>query len=111
MPEALRSDPALYCGCIGGATSIEEYETMMEKAGLDEIRVFDFTKEAQKAIMRVVSSAAANLEGGGQPRQVLEFVYKGGLGYALLSGTKKAPADKPASVGEIAKHLKNQNPL
>jgi len=79
MPEALRSDPALYCGCIGGATSIEEYKAMMEKAGLGEIRVFDFTKQAQKAIMRVISSAAANLEGGGQPRQVLEFVHKGGL--------------------------------
>lgn len=89
MPEAMRSNPALYCGCIGGAVSIYDYKTMMEKAGLQEIRIVDFTGEVEKAMNAIVLSVAANLEKSTLLGQALQFVHKGGLGYALFSGAKR----------------------
>jgi ubiquinone/menaquinone biosynthesis C-methylase UbiE len=39
MPEAVRSDLALYAGCLAGAATIEELETALRSAGFDQIRI------------------------------------------------------------------------
>jgi len=89
MPKAMRENKGLYCECVGGAVSLEEYVEMTKKAGLINIRTVDFTKDAKNMID--VEIAAQNL---GQrktksAKQIVEFVRKGGIGYALLIGTKK----------------------
>jgi SAM-dependent methyltransferase len=39
LPAKLKDDPALLCGCIAGAATIEETETWLAKAGFVDIRV------------------------------------------------------------------------
>jgi len=88
MPEAVRSDPSLYCQCIGGAVTIDEYRAIMEKAGLTDIKVIDCTEEVEKEGNILLLSAATKLKDDEQFRQVVDFVRKGGVGYALLVGIK-----------------------
>ena len=88
MSEALRSDPTLYCQCIGGAVEIDEYKAMMEKAGLEDIKVIDCTKGIGTKMNSLILSAAVRLESDDQFRQMVDFVRKGGVGYALFVGTK-----------------------
>ena len=88
MPEALRNDPTLYCQCIGGAVTVNEYKAMMEKAGLKDIKVIDCTRGVGAKMNSLILSAAVRLESDDQFRQVVDFVRKGGVGYALLVGTK-----------------------
>ena len=39
MPEEMKNDPALYAGCMAGASLIEELEKYMQDAGFTEIRI------------------------------------------------------------------------
>ncbi|MEJ2643982.1 MAG: arsenite methyltransferase [Gammaproteobacteria bacterium] len=39
LPEALRSDPALYAGCMAGASQLDELQSMLEDAGFRDIRI------------------------------------------------------------------------
>lgn len=39
LPEELRDDPALYCGCISGAAAIGDLERALSDAGFQEIRI------------------------------------------------------------------------
>ncbi len=39
MPEEMKNDPALYAGCMAGASLIEELEAMMQQAGFEQIRI------------------------------------------------------------------------
>ena len=39
LPEALRSDPALYAGCMAGASRVAELRSMLEDAGFREILI------------------------------------------------------------------------
>jgi ubiquinone/menaquinone biosynthesis C-methylase UbiE len=39
LSDALRADPALLCGCIGGAAPVDEVETWLREAGFVDIRV------------------------------------------------------------------------
>ena len=39
MPEELRNDLALYAGCLAGAASVNELETMLREAGFSDIRI------------------------------------------------------------------------
>jgi SAM-dependent methyltransferase len=39
LPAELAADLAAHCGCVAGAASIEELETMLRDAGFEEIRV------------------------------------------------------------------------
>jgi len=89
MPKAMREDKGLYCGCIGGAVSLNEYVEMMKKAGLTNIKTVDFTKSAKR--MMNLNAVAQELEQrkAKSAREVVDFVRKGGIGYALLIGTKK----------------------
>lgn len=88
MPEALRNDPTLYCQCVGGAVEIDKYKAMMEKAGLKDIKVIDCTRGVGTKMNSFIISAAVRLESDDQFGQVVDFVRKGGVGYALFVGTK-----------------------
>jgi len=39
LPEEMRNDPQLISGCMGGASLIEDLETMMRDAGFERIRI------------------------------------------------------------------------
>jgi arsenite methyltransferase len=89
MPRAMREDKGLYCGCVGGAVSLNEYVEMMTKAGLTDIKTVDFTQGAKR--MLSLDSVAKELKKTQTKaaREIVDFVNKGGIGYALLIGTKK----------------------
>jgi len=89
MPQAIREDPKLYCGCVGGAVSLDEYVEMMKKAGLTNIKTVDFTKNAKKMINADVVSQVLSLKDDKTVHEIVDYMRKGGIGYALLIGTKK----------------------
>lgn len=39
MPEEMKNDPALYAGCMAGASLIDELETYMQDAGFKDIKI------------------------------------------------------------------------
>lgn len=39
LPDRLRNDPSLYCGCISGAAEVGVMETMLTAAGFESIRI------------------------------------------------------------------------
>ena len=88
MPKAMREDKGLYCGCVGGAVSLDEYVSMMKEAGLTAIKTVDFTRAANKMNTDDVAEAL-NIRKIKGANEVIEYVRKGGIGYALLIGTKK----------------------
>ena len=45
MPKAVQTDPEVYCGCIGGAVSQDDYVEMFQRAGLTEIDTVDYSEE------------------------------------------------------------------
>jgi len=88
MPKVITENETLYCDCIGGAVSVEDYVRMMEKAGLIKIKTVDFTKKAQKTLKRYILEQAINIEDEQKFQEAISFVRKGGIGYALFSGEK-----------------------
>jgi arsenite methyltransferase len=50
LPEHLRQDQALYAGCVGGAVSIPELTTMLERSGFTDIRISP--KDASRSFIR-----------------------------------------------------------
>jgi len=92
MPRVMRENSTLYCGCVGGAVSINEYVEMMKKAGLTAIRTVDFTnsrKDTKKATDADMLAQAMDLKDD-EFQEIVNFVRKGGVGYALLISTKKS---------------------
>lgn len=85
MPRVMRENSKLYCECVGGAVRIDEYVEMMKKAGLTDIKTVDFTKYVKKVIN---ADSFTDLKDD-EFREIVDFVRKGGIGYALLTGTKK----------------------
>jgi len=88
MPKIMTENAQLYCGCVGGAVSKDEYIRMMEKAGLTNIETIDFTEENRKMLNRIIIEAALDIEDEQEFQEVISFVRKGGIGYALFLGTK-----------------------
>ncbi len=39
MPDAMKKDMAMYTGCIAGASSIEELESLLQRTGFENIRI------------------------------------------------------------------------
>jgi len=89
MPQAVREDKGLYCNCVGGAVSLDEYVEMMKKAGLTDIKTVDFTKSVGKMMNSGVMARALSLEDDKAANEIMDFARKGGIGYALFVGTKK----------------------
>ena len=87
MPKSMKQNEQVFCNCVGGAVSIEEYVRMMEKAGLTNIETVDFTKDARKTRASILEQALG-LEDEQEFQEAVSFVRKGGIGYALFSGTK-----------------------
>lgn len=89
MPKTVREDPKLYCGCIGGAVSEQDYLEMMRRAGLTDTKVVDYSEEARKGLNAMILSAAVDtIKNDKDFHEVVDFVRKGGIGYALFMGKK-----------------------
>ena len=39
LPEKLRDDPALLCGCVAGAATVDEVASMLEEVGFTDVRI------------------------------------------------------------------------
>jgi len=89
MPQAMRKDQKLYCQCVGGAVSLNQYVEMMKKAGLTDIKTVDFSKSAKKMMNVGIVAQALNLKDDEAAHEIVDFARKGGIGYALFVGTKK----------------------
>jgi len=89
MPKAMREDKGLYCNCVGGAVSLNEYEEMMRKAGLTNIKTVDFSKETKELVDSSTVAQELKSRKSKSAREIIDYVNKGGIGYALLIGTKK----------------------
>jgi len=91
MPKAITEDPQLYCSCIGGAVTLNDYVNMMKKAGLTDMKTVDYTQETRKmASVAILTRAVEEVEDEKKFQEIVNFVRKGGVGYALLVGTKTA---------------------
>jgi len=89
MPKAMRENQKLFCDCIGGAVSLDEYVEMMKKAGLTNIKTVDFTKGVNKKRMEAsIVAKARKLKDKKAFHEIVDFARKGSIGYALLVGTK-----------------------
>ena len=89
MPKAVTKDPQLYCSCIGGAVSLNDYVNMMKKAGLTDIKTVDYTEDTRKmASVAILTRAVEEVDDEKNFQEIVNFVRKGGVGYALLVGTK-----------------------
>lgn len=97
LPDTVRSDPELYCGCVGGAVRKDDYIKMLKKASLTEVKGVDLSGidaklevgvSMRRALEIQVIHAAMNLKSEEDFAEVIRFVRKGGLGYMLFFGTK-----------------------
>jgi len=50
LPSVMKNDMALYAGCMAGASTISEIESMLHRAGFGDIRIS--TNEGSKALIR-----------------------------------------------------------
>jgi len=89
MPKAMRENEGLYCNCVGGAVSLNEYVEMMKKAGLTNIKTVDFIKDARRMMDLNAVAKELKQKKATSADEIADFVRKGGIGYALLIGTKK----------------------
>jgi ubiquinone/menaquinone biosynthesis C-methylase UbiE len=98
MPESVKTNPQLYCGCIGGAVSQDEYVKMFKKAGLTEVKAFDqsnsddpatrYQSSFKKSLNSAVLMVAISQKDDKDFQEIVNFVRKGGLGYALFTAKK-----------------------
>jgi len=97
MPKAVQTNPELYCGCIGGAISQNNYVRMLQQAGLTEVKTVDYSGEQaisgypvslKKALDSQILMAATNIDDEKDFQEVVNFVRKGGVGYALFTAKK-----------------------
>jgi len=88
MPRIMKESEGLYCGCVGGAVSVEENIAIMKKAGLVNIETVDFTWQTGKASNRAILEQAMEMKDDGDFREIVDFVRRGGVGYMLFEGTK-----------------------
>jgi len=89
MPDTIRKNPQLYCGCIGGAISVDDYKRMMKDAGLTDIKVVDCSKETAKSLNAAILGNASCLPKDTSFEEIAEFIRNESIGYALLVGTKE----------------------
>jgi len=97
MPKAVQTNSELYCGCIGGAVSKNDYIRMLKQAGLTEVKTVDYSGEQaisgypvslKKALDSQILLAATSIEDEKDFQEVVNFVRKGGVGYALFTAKK-----------------------
>jgi len=97
MPKAVQTNSELYCSCIGGAVSQDEYVKMFKKAGLTEIKTVDYSEESatdsyptslKRALDSQILLAATDIEDKKDFQEVVNFVRNGGVGYALFTAKK-----------------------
>jgi len=97
MPKAVQTNPELYCACIGGAVSQDDYVRMLKQAGLIEIKTVDYSEESatdnypfslKRALDSQILLAATDIENEKDFQEVVNFVRNGGVGYALFVAKK-----------------------
>lgn len=98
MPESVKTNPQLYCSCIGGAVSQDEYVKMLIQAGLTEVKTVDqsnlndpatgYQSSIEKSLNSAVLMVAISQKDDKAFQEIVNFVRKGGLGYALFAAKK-----------------------
>jgi arsenite methyltransferase len=97
VPKAVQTNSELYCSCIGGAVSQDDYVKMLKHAGLEEIKTVDYSEESainnypislKRALDSQILLAATDIEDEKGFQEVVNFVRNGGVGYALFVAKK-----------------------
>lgn len=89
MPETIRNNPKLYCSCVGGAVSMDEYKRMLKDIGLVGIRAVDYSKQVKRQLNLGILSNALDISKDDKAfGEIVDFVRKDGIGYALFVGAK-----------------------
>jgi len=97
MPKVVKTNSELYCSCIGGAISQDDYMKLLRQAGLTEIKTVDYSEESatdnhpvslKRALDSQILLAATDMEGEKDFQEVVNFVRNGGVGYALFVAKK-----------------------
>ena len=91
LPAKLKDDPALLCGCIAGAATVQETETWLAEAGFVDVRV------TPKAESRELISTWAPGSG------IEDFVVS-----AIVEGRKPAPEPDPGARGRARSRIKEE---
>jgi len=74
IPEVIRSKPNLYCSCIDGAVSIDDYKHMMMKAGLTNIKAADYSKHTKMTLDKeILSRDLDTLKGDRAFGEIVDF--------------------------------------
>ncbi|MFQ6086416.1 MAG: methyltransferase domain-containing protein [Candidatus Bathyarchaeia archaeon] len=97
MPKAVQTNPELYCSCIGGAVSQDDYAKMLKQAGLTEIKTVDYSGELatpnypvsiKRALDSQILLAATKIKDEKNFQDIVNFVRNGGVGYVLFAAKK-----------------------
>jgi len=97
MPKIVQKNPELYCGCIGGAVGQDDYAKMLKQAGLTEVKTVDYSGglaidghpiSIKRALDSQILLAATDIKDERNFQEVVNFVRKGGVGYALFTAKK-----------------------
>jgi len=97
MPQAVQTNPELYCACIGGAVSQDDYVRMLKQAGLTEIRTIDYSEKSaakkypisiKQALDSQILMAATKIKNEKDFQELVNFVRTGGVGYVLFVAKK-----------------------
>jgi ubiquinone/menaquinone biosynthesis C-methylase UbiE len=97
MPKVVQTNPELYCGCIGGAVSQDDYVKMLKQAGLAEVKTVEYSDEQaipnypislKKALDSQILLAATEVKNEKDFQEIVNFVRNGGVGYALFVARK-----------------------
>jgi len=97
MPKTVSTNSELYCSCIGGAVSQDDYVKMLQRAGLTEIKAVDYSEESatdnypislKRALDSQILLVATDIEDEKDFQEVVNFVRNGGVGYALFVAKK-----------------------
>lgn len=88
LPRSMKEDDEIYCNCVGGAISIEDNTRIMKEAGFVNVQVIDFSDEYRNLLNKLIVVRAIEMEDEEKFQEIMKFVRKKGIGYALFIAEK-----------------------
>ena len=92
LPEDLRSDPALLCGCVSGAISAERTEKLLREAGFVDVAIAVNQRAATRSLHGRRAAASRSAWHPRWSRPASRCVHDTGPGEALVNLARPRPA-------------------
>jgi SAM-dependent methyltransferase len=102
LPEAVRRDSLAYCGCVGGATTTEEYLGLLTAAGLVDVHVdarLDY--EPSQIAATILADSSLRSTYGGLLEKSANLLDEVKVASIKVVGHKPAASEKPAYQVEV----------